>query len=207
MGFIGARVLYIFTRWDYFTSDPGAVLRVWEGGLVFLGGPLACIPFGIWYIRKYKLPMWKTMDILVPGLTVNHAFGRLGCLAAGCCYGKPTGGSWGIRLYSDLVDREYQGVPLHPTQIYESTALFILFFGLLYTFRKRAFDGQVVLTYFMAYPVIRSIIEIFRGDQIRGFVIDGVLSTSQFLSILIFVGAAVVLSIRLKQVRAQEVHA
>lgn len=203
VGFIGARLLYIFTRLDYFMNDPGAVLRVWEGGLVFLGGPLACIPFGVWYMRKYKLPMWKTMDILIPGLTVNHAFGRLGCLAAGCCYGKPTAGDWGIRLYSDLVDKEYQGVPLHPTQIYESTALFILFFGLLYVFRKRSFEGQVVLTYFMAYPVIRSIIEIFRGDLIRGFVIDGILSTSQFLSILIFVGASIVLSMRLKQVRTQ----
>ena len=168
---------------------------------MFFGGPLACIPFAVWYIRKYRLPMWKTMDILVPGLTVNHAFGRLGCLAAGCCYGKPTGGDWGIRLYSDLVEKEYQGIPLHPTQIYESTALFILFFGLLYVFRKRAFDGQVVLTYFMAYPIIRSIVEVFRGDLIRGFVIDGVLSTSQFLSILVFVGASIVLSLRLKQVR------
>jgi phosphatidylglycerol:prolipoprotein diacylglycerol transferase len=207
IGFLGARILYIITRFDYFMADPGAILRVWEGGLVFLGGPIACIPFAIWYIKKHKLPPWQTCDILVIGLTVNHAFGRLGCLAAGCCYGKPTGSGWGITLYSDLVDKDLQGVPLHPTQIYESVALFILFFGLLYTYKKRAFDGQVVLTYFMAYPVIRSVIEIFRGDLIRGFVIDGILSTSQFLSIVIFVGASIVLSIRLKQVHRAGAHA
>lgn len=207
VGFLGARILYILTRLDYFIADPGAILRVWEGGLVFLGGPIACIPFAICYMRKYKLPVWLVSDILVIGLTVNHAFGRLGCLAAGCCYGKPTGTSWGLRLYSDLVDKDMQGIPLHPTQIYESTALFILFFGLLYTFKKRMFEGQVVLTYFMAYPIIRSIIEIYRGDLIRGFVIDGILSTSQFLSILIFIGASIFLSIRLKQVRRQEAKA
>lgn len=207
VGFLGARILYILTRLDVFAADPGAIFRVWEGGLVFLGGPIACVPFAIWYMKKYKLPMWKTSDILVIGLTVNHAFGRLGCLAAGCCYGKPTGGSWGLRLYSDLVDKDMQGIPLHPTQLYESTALFILFFGLLYTFKRRAFEGQVVLTYFMAYPIIRSVIEVFRGDLIRGFVIDGILSTSQFLSILIFVGASIILSIRLKQVRREGAHA
>jgi phosphatidylglycerol:prolipoprotein diacylglycerol transferase len=207
IGFLGARVLYIITRLDYFLADPVSVFRVWEGGLVFLGGPIACVPFAIWYMKKHKLPAWLTADILVIGLTVNHAFGRLGCLAAGCCYGKPTGSSFGIRLYSDLVDKDMQGIPLHPTQIYESTALFILFFGLLYVFRKRSFDGQAVLTYFMAYPIIRSIIEIFRGDLIRGFVIDGILSTSQFLSILVFIGASVFLSIRLKQVRQREARA
>jgi phosphatidylglycerol:prolipoprotein diacylglycerol transferase len=207
VGFLGARILYIITRMDYFVSDPMAVFRVWEGGLVFLGGPLACIPFGVWYMRKYKLPMWKTMDVLIPGLVINHAFGRMGCLAAGCCYGKPTGGSWGIKLYSELVERDLRGVPLHPTQIYEGVALLILFFGLLAIFKKKSFDGQVVLTYFMAYPVIRSVIEIFRGDLIRGFVIDDVLSTSQFLSVLIFIGASIVLVLRLRAVRSGEAQA
>lgn len=207
VGFLGARILYIITRWDTFMADPMAIFRVWEGGLVFLGGPIACVPFAIWYIKKHKLPPWLTSDILIIGLTVNHAFGRLGCLSAGCCYGKPTTMPWGIKLYSDLVDKDMQGIPLHPTQLYESTALFILFFGLLHIFKKRQFEGQAVLTYFMAYPIIRSIIEIFRGDLIRGFVIDGILSTSQFLSILIFVGASFALAIRLKQVRRLEARA
>lgn len=201
VGFLGARVLYIFTRLDYFMSDPQAIFRVWEGGLVFLGGPMAVIPFAIWYMKKYKMPTWKTADVLVPGLTINHMFGRFGCLSAGCCYGKPTDAPWGIRLYSDLVDRGLQGVPLHPTQIYEALALGLLFIALLIVNRRKAFDGQVCLTYFMAYPIIRSIIEVYRGDLIRGFVIDGILSTSQFLSILIFAAASAVLWYRLKQLR------
>ena len=118
--------------------------------------------------------MWKTMDACIPGLVLAHLFGRLGCLSAGCCYGKPTDKPWGIRLYSDLVDEHLRGIPLHPTQLYEAGALGILFLGLLWIFHHRKFDGQVALTYFLAYPIIRSIVEIFRGDLIRGFVIDGV---------------------------------
>jgi phosphatidylglycerol:prolipoprotein diacylglycerol transferase len=199
-GFLGARILFIITRLNYFMSNPLDMFKVWEGGLVFLGGPLLGVPFVIWYIKKHKLPVWRVLDILTPGLVIAHAFGRLGCLAAGCCYGKPTGSSFGIRLYSDLVEKSSQGIPLHPTQLYESFALFILFGGLIYVSKKKVFDGQVSFTYLFAYPIIRSIIEIFRGDLIRGFVIEDILSTSQFISILIFAASAIVLMIRLKQV-------
>jgi len=200
VGFAGARILFVITLWKDFASDPVSILRVWEGGLVFFGGPIAVIPFVIWFVRRHRLPVWKTMDCLIPGLTIAHAFGRLGCLAAGCCYGRPTGTDFGIQLYSELVDPAFRGIPLHPTQLYEFSALMVLFFGLLWVNRRKAFDGQAVLTYFMVYPVIRSLIEIFRGDQIRGFVVEGILSTSQFISLLLFVGAAMTLVIRLKQV-------
>ncbi|OFZ20613.1 MAG: prolipoprotein diacylglyceryl transferase [Bdellovibrionales bacterium GWB1_55_8] len=186
IGFLGARILYIITRWDYFAADPAAALRVWEGGLVFFGGPIAVIPFAIWYLRHYRISEWKAMDVLMPGLVASHAFGRLGCLGAGCCYGKPTDSFLGVRLYSELVESHLRGVPLHPTQLYEAVALLLLFGGLLLLFRRRAFDGQVGLTYFAAYPLIRSVIEIFRGDLIRGFVIPDILSTSQFISIFFF---------------------
>jgi len=200
VGFLGCRILFIITRFSYFMADPISMIKVWEGGLVFFGGPLLAVPFVIWYVRKHKLPLWKTMDVMVPGLAIAHVFGRFGCLAAGCCYGKPTGTSFGVKLYSDLVDADKRGINLHPTQLYEAGALFILFLGLLYVFKRKHFDGQVILTYFMAYPIIRSIVEIFRGDEIRGFVIQDILSTSQFISILVFLAAFVVLNLRLKQV-------
>lgn len=203
VGFAGSRLLFILTRYETYLADPLSMLRVWEGGLVFLGGPIAVFPFVVAYVRRHKLPIWKTMDVMIPGLVIAHMFGRFGCLSAGCCYGKPTGSNWGLRLYSELVDRDMRGIPLHPTQLYEASALFILFCGLLWVYRNRRFDGQVVLTYFMAYPVIRSIIEVFRGDLIRGFVIDEWLSTSQFISSLIFIAAfcALILKIRLEHRR------
>jgi len=205
LGFVGARTLFIITRLSYFMADPIAIFKIWEGGLVFFGGPLAVVPFAFWYFKKYKLPPWKTSDALIGALPLGHMFGRFGCLAAGCCYGRPTGSDWGIRLFSELVDRDHQGIPLHPTQLYEASALFLLYLGMAYVQKHKKFDGQVVLTYFMAYPIIRSIVEIYRGDLIRGFVIDGVLSTSQFISLLVFAGAAAFLVYRLRQVRGQPV--
>lgn len=202
IGFLGARIVFILTRFSYFMENPIDMFKVWEGGLVFYGGPLFTTPFIVWFTRKHKFPIWKTLDVIGPGITIAHAFGRLGCLAAGCCYGKPTGGEWGIKLNSELVDPASRGILLHPTQLYEFTALLVLFFVLLAVFRRRRFDGQVALIYFMAYPVVRSIIEIYRGDTIRGFVIDGIISTSQFISILVFIAAFIMLVFRLRQVNS-----
>ena len=197
IGFVGARLLFVITRLDVFLADPISIFKVWEGGLVFYGGPLASIPYTIYYVWKHKLSVWKVIDVETPGLVVAHAFGRLGCLAAGCCYGRPTNANWGIKLDSDLVDYPLRNIFLHPTQIYESVSLFILFFGMLIVFRRKKFDGQVALVYLMTYPIIRSVIETFRGDLIRGFVVDGLISTSQFISILWFLVAGAVLVYRL----------
>ena len=207
VGFAGCRILFIITRLSYFMSDPISMFKIWEGGLVFYGGPVAVLPFLIWYVRKYRLPLWSVMDVMVPALTIAHMFGRFGCLAAGCCYGKPTGTSFGVILTSDLVDPDHRGIPLHPTQLYEAAALFILFWGLIWVYRNRKFDGQVALTYFMAYPIIRSVVEIFRGDSIRGFIIEDVLSTSQFISILVFALAFFFLQFRLRKLNAAGVPA
>jgi phosphatidylglycerol:prolipoprotein diacylglycerol transferase len=206
VGFIGSRLLYIVTQWSEFAADPMAAFRVWEGGLVFLGGPLAAAPFAIWMLNRKKMPVWKVGDCLLPGLAIAHAFGRLGCLGAGCCYGKPTGTDFGIILNTDRVEAALRGVHLHPTQLYEFTALTVLFIGLIWIFFKKRFDGQVVLSYFIAYPVIRSIVEIYRGDMIRGFLIGDWLSTSQFISGLIFIAAIGFLIKRLKEVGAHNVR-
>ncbi len=186
VGFIGARALFVATQFEDFASDPLSVFKIWEGGLVFFGGPLVAIPWSIWWFRRNKVSFWKSIDIYLPALTIAHALGRLGCLAAGCCYGRPTELPWGIHLHSDLVEPALRGVSLHPVQLYESTALIVFFAGLVMLHKRRKFDGQVGITYLLTYPFIRSFIETFRGDSVRGFVIDGVLSTSQFISILFF---------------------
>lgn len=203
-GFVGARLLYVLTQWSFFAQEPSAIFKFWEGGLVFYGGPLFAFPAGLWFVRRYKMPVWKTADIILPSLVIAHSMGRLGCLSAGCCYGKPTGTQYGIRLYSELVDPQLRGVLLHPTQLYEAFSLLVLFFGLMWVYRRKKFDGEVALVYFIVYPVIRSIIEIYRGDQIRGFIINNILSTSQFISILIFAAALVCFTVLAR--RQQEVQ-
>lgn len=198
IGMLGSRVLYIITRWSYFLDHPIEMFYVWEGGLVFFGGPLLCIPFFLWYTEKYRLPRWKVIDVSATAIPLAHAFGRLGCFSAGCCYGRPTSLPWGMRFESGLVDLHMQGIPLHPTQLYESFSLFILFFVLRRMRFRKKFDGQIFCVYLIAYSIIRSIIEIFRGDTIRGFIIDGVLSTSQFISILVIIGAVILYHYRKK---------
>lgn len=198
-GFIGARALFVFTRLEDYLSNPIEIFKVWEGGLVFFGGLISATIYAFFFFKRHRLAVWKMIDVLSPGVVLAHAFGRLGCLGAGCCYGRPTGGTWGIKFHSELVDLPLRGIPLHPVQLYESSALFILFGGMMYLSRHRRFEGQVGLTYFMIYPIIRSIVELFRGDVIRGFVIEDVLSTSQFISILVFSAAMVVLIRRLKR--------
>lgn len=198
VGFTGARVLFVITRFDYFISDPLSIFKVWEGGLVFFGGPLAAIPFTIYFTKKHKISIWRAMDVLLPSLVAAHIFGRFGCLGAGCCYGRPTDVLWGIHLHSELVESSLRGLSLHPTQLYEAFSLMVLFVFLLRVFKVKKFDGQVGLTYFICYPIIRSIIEVYRGDLIRGFVIEDVLSTSQFISILVFLSALFILIYRLK---------
>lgn len=191
VGMLGSRILYVITRWSYYIERPLESLYVWEGGLVFFGGPLLCVPFFLWYTKKYSLPRWKVMDLGTTAVPLAHAFGRLGCLSAGCCYGRPTNGEWGIKLFTDLVEPHLQGIYLHPTQLYESVALLILFFVLRRMRKTKKFDGQVFFTYLISYSIIRSVIEVFRGDTIRGFVIDGVLSTSQFISVIVIIVASI----------------
>jgi phosphatidylglycerol:prolipoprotein diacylglycerol transferase len=162
-----------------------------KAGWSFFGGPLLVVPFLVYYTRKRKLPIWLTLDLMAIGSALAHTFGRLGCFGAGCCHGKPTESLFGVKFYSPLVDQALRGIPLHPTQLYEAVSVFILFLGLLWVLRNRKFEGQVALTYLIAYPVIRSIIEEFRGDSDRGTVLGGTLSTSQGISILVFAGALV----------------
>lgn len=207
VGFLGARILFVLTRLSYFASDPVGIFRIWEGGFVFWGGPLIVIPWGAWYLKRHRLPFWKTADISVCGLVVGHILGRIGCVSVGCCYGRPTGGDWGLRFHTETVEPALRGIALHPVQLYEAAALALLLVGLLRVFRKKAFDGQVFLTYLLVYPVIRSVVETFRGDLIRGFVVEGLVSTSQFISALTFAGALVLLYVRLKELARKKSEA
>jgi phosphatidylglycerol:prolipoprotein diacylglycerol transferase len=190
-GFLGARGMYVLTNLPQFLQDPVKVFRVWEGGLVFYGGAILGLCAAIYFVRRRQIPMWKAGDAVVPALALGHAIGRLGCAAAGCCHGKPTDLPWAMRFDTESVEVALRGVPLHPTQFYESAGLLVLFFGLLFVREHRKFPGQVSLTYFTAYPILRAVVEEFRGDSIRGHVLWPWLSSGRVLSILMFLIAGV----------------
>jgi phosphatidylglycerol:prolipoprotein diacylglycerol transferase len=132
------------------------------------------------------LPM---LDIMAIVTCIVHGFGRLGCFMAGCCYGLPTDSWLGVVFTDPLCQARPLNTSLYPTQLIESTFIFILMSGLLFLKSRKTFDGQVFLVYLVAYACGRSVIEMFRGDIERGFIIKDILSNSQLISLLIAVVA------------------
>lgn len=190
VGMAGSRALFVVTQLSYFSEHPWEMFHIWEGGLVFYGGFLACGPFFYWFCRKNKMSMATVLDLGAVCLPLAHAFGRIGCFSAGCCYGKPTGMPWGVAFDSPLVDVSVRGIPVHPTQLYEALSLLVLFFILRRQRLHKKFNGEIAILYCVGYAAIRFVIEFFRGDLVRGFVIPDVISTSQFIAILVFAAGA-----------------
>lgn len=195
---IGSRALYVATTLREFTANPLDAFAIWKGGLVFYGGLLAAVPTGIWYVKKHSLPVWKTADIMAPSISLGHAFGRLGCFFAGCCYGAPCSGPACI-TFTDPHSLAPAGIPLFPTQLMESAGELVIF-GLLLTLRRyKRFDGQVFAVYLLLYAVLRFTIEFFRGDVARGVYFGGLISTSQIIAILIAMAAVAGMTIGWKK--------
>ena len=197
-GIIGSRIFFIATEWEHFSSHPADMLKIWEGGLVFYGGVIFAIPVAVWYARRQGLLLWQTADIWAPSIAVGHAIGRLGCFCAGCCYGLPTDLPWGV-TFNNPETLAIRGVPLHPTQLYESAAELLNFVILLAVRRRKAFHGQLFWVYVLNYAVIRALIELFRGDRERGFILPGI-SVSQGISAVMLVTACAFL-MKLRQQR------
>jgi phosphatidylglycerol:prolipoprotein diacylglycerol transferase len=183
---VGAKLLLLITDFKSFTADPRELLTLVRSGGVFYGGLIVAVGVALWYIRRVGLPLWTTCDVFAPGIALGHVVGRFGCLFAGCCYGKPTTRPWGITFTDPFAAANVGtplGVPLHPTQIYEAGAEFLILMALLLTERKgRPFAGRTFWLYMLLYAISRFIIEFYRGDD-RGTV--GMFSTSQFISVIL----------------------
>ncbi len=183
---IGAKLLLLVTDFRTFSADPRELLTLARSGGVFYGGLILAVVVALWYIRRIGLPLWTTCDVFAPGIALGHVVGRFGCLFAGCCFGKPTTKPWGITFTDPFAAANVGtplGVPLHPTQLYEAGAEFIILLLLLATERKgRPFAGRTFWLYMLLYAISRFIIEFYRGDE-RGTI--GMFSTSQFISMIL----------------------
>jgi phosphatidylglycerol:prolipoprotein diacylglycerol transferase len=189
---IGSRILYIFVDWDRYVAHPMDVLKIWEGGLVFYGGFIGATLTSLYYLRKHKMGFLKTADLFMPGLALGHAIGRLGCFAAGCCYGRHTDSFLAVTFPYSSFSLAPPGLPIFPSQLFESAAELLIFLVLIFFRRKKKFEGEIFLIYLVLYSVSRSILETFRGDSVRGFIIPGWLSTSQLISGCLIAIAAVI---------------
>ena len=139
-----------------------------------------------WYIRQHRMPALATWDAFAPGLALGHAIGRVGCFAAGCCYGKPTSHFWGVTFTNPIANlNSYTplGIPLEPTQLFEAAVELANFFILMWLFKRKKFDGQVLAAYFILYGVARYFLEFIRDDPGRGEVFGGIMTGTQLISI------------------------
>ena len=182
---VGARVFYVALNFSYFQSDPLAALRLWEGGLVFYGGFLFAMPVFLWRIRRWQRPVLEVLDVAAPALVLAQAVGRLGCLSAGCCYGKACNNIFAI-TFTDNLSHAPLHQALHPTQIYHSLADLLIFLLLALLSRYSVRRGTLVVGYLICYGVLRFTVEFWRGDP-RGFLAG--FSISQWISCaLVFCG-------------------
>lgn len=184
---VGAKLLLLVVDFNQFSASPADLLSLARSGGVFYGGLILSVVVAFWYIAKHKMPFWTTCDVFAPGIALGHVTGRLGCFAAGCCYGKATTVSWAV-IFTDPAAAANVGtplgIPLHPTQLYEAGAELLILGALLMAERRgRGFAGRTFWAYMFLYAVSRFIIEFYRGDP-RGTVF-GLLSTSQFISIIL----------------------
>lgn len=184
---VGAKALLFFLDFGHFTSSWQEFTTLLRSGGVFYGGLIAAIVVCIYLLRKHRLPLWLSADLFAPGIALGYMIGRLGCLMAGCCFGRPTDVAWAITFTDPAANLNVGtplGVPLHPTQVYESVAGLVILLALLAFERKgRPFAGRTFWMFVMLYAVSRFAIEFFRGDD-RGMI--GMLSTSQFISVILF---------------------
>lgn len=193
-GLLGAKLALLVVEWNYYSRNLGELFSLLQSGGVFYGGLIGAFPVAFWYVRRHALPGWTAADALAPGVAIGQSIGRLGCFAAGCCFGRPSDLPWAVTfrdLYAARAVGTPMDTPLHPTQLYESAATFAIFLLLLAVAKRKRFPGQVVLSYVLLYSVARFALEFLRGDAARGSVFGGALSTSQFLAVLLAVGALV----------------
>ena len=196
-GIVGAKILYIINDWSTYVAHPGDIFSIatLQAGGVFSGGLIGALTAAVWYIRKHHLPALATCDAFAPGLALGHAIGRLGCFAAGCCYGKPTTGWWGV-TFTNPVANQLVGTPLNealePTQLFEFAVELANFAVLMWMLRRKKFDGQVFGAYLVLYGVARFFLEFLRGDPGRGSVFGGLMSGTQLISIgLVILGGVI----------------
>ena len=187
-GIVGAKVLYVINQWIEGPIHLSEILSLstLQAGGVFYGGLIAGLLAAAWYVRKHHMPALRTCDAFAPGLALGHAIGRIGCFAAGCCYGKETHHFWGV-VFTNPLAKQITGtplnVPLEPTQLFESAVELANFFFLMWLLKRRKFDGQVFGTFMFVYGVARFFMEFLRGDPDRGLVFGGAMTVTQLIAI------------------------
>lgn len=190
IGVAGAKVLFIFTEFREFLARPLDLVNCRKGGLVWYGGVLADLGFIYFYCRRKGKSFLEVTDLLVAPLALGLAIGRIGCLMGGCCYGRFCSLPWAIKYPVNPMTLSIPpGLPVHPSPLYEMLGALVIALLCYFAFTRGQKRGLATAAYFTLYPLLRFFLEYFRGDEERKFVIPDLLSTSQFISLLVLVPA------------------
>ncbi len=198
----GAKLMMFVVDVRYYSEHPGEIfsMATLQAGGVFYGGLIAALAVAWWYMRRTRLPFAKTADVFAPGIALGHGIGRLGCFTAGCCWGVRCNLPWGV-TFTDPAAHDLVGVPLgvqlHPTQLYEAFAEFLIFAILYWRICKPHAAGAIISLYLMLYGSVRFVVEFFRYHE-QGNLWGGPLDTSQWISLALFAAGAA-WSVRRKQ--------
>jgi phosphatidylglycerol:prolipoprotein diacylglycerol transferase len=190
-----SRLFYVLLNLRFFLEYPLRIFMVWEGGLVWYGAFFGAVIAAAIYFRGKKLDGWHWADMAAPGIVLGQAIGRIGCLMAGCCYGRPTNLPWGICFTQSEIAPS--GIPLHPTQVYSMLLNLLIFCFLFYRRKKVKFRGELILSYVILYAAGRSIVELFRGDP-RGYWFWESVSSAQVIGVIAII-CAVFFYIRIRE--------
>jgi phosphatidylglycerol---prolipoprotein diacylglyceryl transferase len=187
-GILGSKLLMLLVDWREYLAEPSRIFSIatLQSGGVFSGGLVLAIVCSWWYVRREKIPFLTAADVFAPGVALGHAFGRIGCLAAGCCFGRETRVPWAITFHNPWA-AEFSGTsldrPLHPTQLYEFVAELINFAFLYWLCKRKRFEGQIIALFMIVYGIERYVFEFFRGDPGRGEVLGGLMTGTQLIAL------------------------
>lgn len=186
---IGAKLLYIITNIPFLIENHNnfdvfeTFKQLFRGGFVFYGGLIGVI-LGIYiYSKQFKVPFKSLLLTLIPTVPLIHSFGRIGCFLAGCCYGIEYHGIGNV-VFTNTAFAPLN-VSLFPVQLLESVCNLLIFFILIFTYKRHIGNYNTIALYCILYSITRFFVEFLRGDLIRGFLFN--LSTSQWISIVIFI--------------------
>lgn len=193
-GILGGKLLYIITEIRDVIENPYLLRNIGSGFVIYgsiIGGAISIF----FYCKRKKWDVLDTFDLIIPSIPLAQGFGRIGCLLAGCCYGKPTKLPIGIVFNNSPFAPS--AVHLHPTQIYSSIFDFLLVIFLVWYDKRKNKKGSTFALYIIIYSIGRIIVEVFRGDP-RGEI--SILSTSQFISVFTLIIGVVIFNIRKSKV-------
>jgi phosphatidylglycerol:prolipoprotein diacylglycerol transferase len=186
-GMLGAKLTMFLFDWQFYANDPSQIftLATLQAMGVYQGGLLVALLTALVYMKRVALPPLITSDVFAPGLALGHAIGRLGCYAAGCCWGQRCDRPWAVTFRNQAAN-ELTGVPLneplHPTQLYEAFAELLIFAVLYRRFHEPHGRGAIIGLYLVLYSIARFVVEFFRHhDQALPF--GGPLSLTQWISV------------------------